>query len=139
MSDTEVVIIGGGAAGSAAARRLADAGVPCLLVEARARLGGRGLTVLDPAGTALDLGCGWLHSAERNPWVALAEQQGRRVDRSHPPWQRPALTIGFPLAEQQAYFAALDAFHHRIDAAAGREPDVAAVTLLEPQSRWNGL
>jgi monoamine oxidase len=137
--DTEVVIIGGGAAGSAAARTLAEAGVPCLLVEARARLGGRGYTIQDPSGAALDLGCGWLHSAERNPWVAIAEQQGRHIDRSRPPWGRPAITVGFSLAEQQDYFAALNAFHDRIDAAAERGPDVAAATLLEPQSRWNGL
>jgi monoamine oxidase len=44
LSDTEVAIIGGGAAGIGAARRLHDAGVPCLIVEARARLGGRSWT-----------------------------------------------------------------------------------------------
>src|SRR6478752_5874645 len=33
-SDTEVVIVGGGAAGVAACRRLKDAGIGCLLIEA---------------------------------------------------------------------------------------------------------
>ena len=37
-NDYEVVVLGGGAAGIAAARRLHDAGVRCLLVEARGRL-----------------------------------------------------------------------------------------------------
>ena len=68
-SDTEVVIVGGGAAGIAAGRRLADAGIDCLLVEARPRLGGRAWTVSDGAAFPLDLGCGWLHSADRNPWT----------------------------------------------------------------------
>src|SRR4029077_5704591 len=40
-SDTEVVIIGGGAAGIAAARRIVDAQLGCLLLEARSRRGGR--------------------------------------------------------------------------------------------------
>ncbi len=34
-SDFEAVVIGGGAAGIAAARRLKQAGVKCLIVEAR--------------------------------------------------------------------------------------------------------
>ena len=65
--DVEVVVVGGGAAGIAAARRLHDASIDCLLVEARSRLGGRAWTVIEQ-GYALDLGCGWLHSADRNPW-----------------------------------------------------------------------
>ena len=34
-SETEVAIIGGGAAGIAAGRRLREAGIDCLLIEAR--------------------------------------------------------------------------------------------------------
>ena len=56
-NDVEVVVIGGGAAGIAAAHRLWTAQVPCLLVEARKRLGGRAFTVTDELGFALDLGC----------------------------------------------------------------------------------
>ena len=110
-SDTEVVIIGGGAAGIAAGRRLAKAAIDCLVVEARPRLGGRAWTVTDRSGFALDLGCGWLHSADRNPWVAIAEAQGRTIDKSPPPWSRPALPIGFPLAEQQDFAKAQHAFY----------------------------
>ena len=59
-SDFDTIVIGGGAAGIAAARRLTGAGIDCLLVEARERLGGRAYTdIVD--GHALDLGCGWLH------------------------------------------------------------------------------
>jgi len=136
--DTEVVVIGGGAAGVAAARHLREANVPCLVVEARARLGGRAWTVADPAGFALDLGCGWLHSADRNPWRKVAEAQGRTIDRTPPPWMRPALPAGFPLAEQRAFFAALQEFYRRLDAAEDG-PDRPAATLLDPDGRWNGL
>ena len=51
----------------------------------------------------MDLGCGWLHSAERNPWSEIAQQQGRTIDKTPPPWERPSLEIGFPLDEQREY------------------------------------
>ena len=44
-NETEVAIIGGGAAGIAAGRRLRAAGIDCLLIEARPRLGGRAWTI----------------------------------------------------------------------------------------------
>ena len=43
--DIETVVVGGGAAGIAAARRLHQAGIKCLVVEARPRLGGRAWTI----------------------------------------------------------------------------------------------
>ena len=78
-SETDVAVIGAGAAGIAAARRLTDAGVPCLLIEARDRLGGRAFTV-QHGGHGVDLGCGWLHSAAGNPFVVIAEAQGRTLN-----------------------------------------------------------
>ena len=102
-SDIETVVVGGGAAGIAAARRLCQARIKCLVVEARPRLGGRAWTVADPSGFALDLGCGWLHSADRNPWVAIAEEQRRTIDRTPPPWTRPALPHGFPEGDQREF------------------------------------
>ncbi|MGE0565093.1 MAG: NAD(P)-binding protein, partial [Pseudolabrys sp.] len=88
-SEYEVVIVGGGAAGIGAARRLHDAGVNYLLVEARPRLGGRAYTFIDRSGFPLDHGCGWLHSADRNPWTAIAAAQGKAIDKTRPPWERP--------------------------------------------------
>ena len=105
--DVEVVVVGGGAAGVAAARRLHQASIDCLLVEARPRLGGRAWTVIDASGFALDLGCGWLHSADRNPWVRVAEEQGVAIDKTPPPWQRPPLEVGFSRAEQDDFQKAL--------------------------------
>jgi monoamine oxidase len=130
----EVVVVGGGAAGIAAARRLHDADVQCLLVEARDRLGGRAWTVIDRHGFGLDLGCGWLHSADRNPWVAIAEAQGRRIDKTPPPWMRPALAHGFPATEQADFHEAFDAFFRRVNEAPDCA-DCAASTLLEPDNR----
>jgi monoamine oxidase len=137
-SDTEVVIVGGGVAGIAAGKRLAKAAIDCLVIEARTRLGGRSWTV-NASGFALDLGCGWLHSADRNPWVGVAQAQGRTIDKSVPPWKKASLPIGFPPADQNDFGRAQDAFFERLEAAAQGGPDVAASSLLEPGCRWNNL
>ncbi|MBX6327675.1 MAG: FAD-dependent oxidoreductase [Pseudolabrys sp.] len=136
--DVDVVVIGGGAAGIAATRRLQEAGVRCRLIEARARLGGRAFTATC-GGYPLDLGCGWLHSADRNPWVAIAESQGRTLDKTPPPWaEKPSLPHGFPIEEQEQFIDALNAFFDRVRAS-GNGPDRPASELLEPGCRWNGL
>jgi monoamine oxidase len=138
-SDVEVVVIGGGAAGVAAAKRLMRASVRCLLIEARPRLGGRAYTVIDSSGFTLDLGCGWLHSADRNPWVRVAEEEGVAIDKTPPPWQRKTLEFGFPRAEQDDFQDAMGEFFTRLEDAAQGDTDVAAASLLVPGNRWNGL
>jgi monoamine oxidase len=136
--ETEVVIVGGGAAGIAAARRLHDAGVPCLIVEARPRLGGRAWT-MSHRDFALDLGCGWLHSAERNPWSAIAQRQGKTIDRTTPPWERPSREDRFPLDQQREFMHAQHDLDRRIDALTDRDADRPAADFLEPGCRWNPM
>ncbi len=131
-------MIGGGAAGIAAARRLREAGVKALVVEARTRLGGRAWTV-EAGGYAIDLGCGWLHSAARNPWTKIAARQGRTIDRTPPPWSRTASQPGLTAAESAEFRAALWSLHERADALAESEPDRSLADLLEPGGRWNAL
>ncbi|MGO9328120.1 MAG: FAD-dependent oxidoreductase, partial [Steroidobacteraceae bacterium] len=137
-STIEVAIVGGGAAGIAAGRRLSEAGIQCLVVEARPRLGGRAWTV-DRAGFPIDLGCGWLHSADRNPWREIAQAERRSIDKTPPPWMRPSLAIGFPRSEQQDFGQALGAFFARLNGRGENESDAPAATLLEPDCRWNNL
>jgi monoamine oxidase len=135
--ETEVLIVGGGAAGVAAGRCLHDAGVDCLIVEARDRLGGRAFTAVH-AGHALDHGCGWLHSADKNEWTRIAEAQGRTIDKTPPPWMRSSL--GFASAEQEAYRDAFRAFDARVSRLARADADdVAVAAALEPGGRWNEL
>ena len=72
---TEIVVIGAGVAGLAAARRLRARGRDVLLLEASGRVGGRAWTT-HPAvlgGSAFDHGASWLHAADRNPLVPLAD------------------------------------------------------------------
>ena len=73
-SEVDVAIIGAGAAGLGAARALEHSGLSTLVLEARDRVGGRGHTVMASPDVTFDLGCGWLHSAEENSFVAIAER-----------------------------------------------------------------
>jgi monoamine oxidase len=134
-ADWDVVIIGGGAAGIAAARRLAASGLAVLLLEASQRIGGRAWT-LNMAGLALDLGCGWLHSADRNPWVDIAEASGFAVDRQRPAWGQQYGDLGFSRADQEAAAEAFAAWHGRL-VAAPPQSDCAA-DALAPGGTWNG-
>lgn len=137
--EVAVLVVGGGAAGIAAASRLRAAGVDALLVEARRRLGGRAWTVASDSGFPLDLGCGWLHSADRNPWAPIARAQGRTVDQTPPPWARPWVQIGLPPFDGAGFSQALQQFRGRVDTIGPDGEDVAAAAFLEPQNRWNNL
>ena len=134
----DVIIVGAGAAGIAAARRLQDAGKQVVVLEARSRIGGRAWT-LAAGGYPLDLGCGWLHSADRNPWSRIARDLGLPIDKTQPPWTRPSLPIGFAIEEQKAFRAALDAFYELVDEAVQSGADVPVSDCLIPGDRWNAL
>jgi monoamine oxidase len=138
-SDIDVAIIGAGAAGLAAARTLEGSGLSSLVLEARDRIGGRAHTIMTRAGIPFDLGCGWLHSADRNPFVAIAEGLGFEIDRSLPPWRQRSYKDVFPQAERDDFFAALDAFFMRTHAASQAAQDSAAADYLEPGNRWNPM
>ena len=135
MTHVDVVVIGGGAAGVAALRTLADAGKDVLLLEAKDRLGGRAHTVWTH-GQPLDLGAGWLHSVEQNPWVALAEADGFTVDRTLPRWREQWRDLGFSPEDRQAAGKAYAAFDRRMR----NEPPPSdrAADALEPGCEWNG-
>jgi monoamine oxidase len=132
------VVIGAGAAGVAAARWLAAARVPTVVLEARSRVGGRAWT-LRGAGQPLDLGCGWLHSADENEWAAVAATVGFTLDRTPPPWGVRRRTIGFPPAELEEFRAASERFFDQLHAAETSLPDRPASDFLEPGNRWNPL
>lgn len=76
MTDVDVVIVGAGCAGLAAAKRLREAGVSFLVVEAMDRIGGRAWTTTSDFGVPFDIGCAWLHAADRNPFFPEAQSAG---------------------------------------------------------------
>jgi monoamine oxidase len=133
-ADVDVVIVGGGAAGIGAARRLAASKLSTLLLEATSRLGGRGWTQ-DISGLPLDLGCGWLHSADRNAWAEIAAAAGITVDRREPAWGFQYGDLGFTPAEQAA---ASHAFATWVQRLASTPPaSDRAADALEPDGEWN--
>jgi monoamine oxidase len=138
-SDIDVAIIGAGAAGIAAARTLEGTGLSVLILEARDRLGGRGHTVIMPNDIPFDLGCGWLHSADENNFVPIAESLGFEIDKTRPPWREQVYDKGFPAAERADFSVALDAFYDRAEIAAQTGRDSAADQYLEAGNRWNPM
>jgi monoamine oxidase len=138
-SEIDVAIIGAGAAGLGAAHALKDSGLSTLVLEARDRVGGRGHTIEAAPDIAFDLGCGWLHSADRNSFVKIAEQLNFEIDKTRPPWREQSFDAGFPLAERLDFIRALDAFYDRAEQAANSGRDSAAASYLEPGNRWNPM
>ena len=134
----DIVVVGGGAAGLGAAGRLGAARQNFVVLEARQRLGGRAHSVMTAPGHPVDVGCEWLHSADRNPWVEIARRLGFAIDETLPDWgRRVAWHEGD--AAQEEWFAAREAFDERCDRAAASEADMPESALLEPGGRWNAL
>ncbi|WP_034996623.1 flavin monoamine oxidase family protein [Beijerinckia mobilis] len=134
----DVAVVGAGAAGLGAALRLAASSARFCVLEARTRAGGRAYTLTDTP-YPIDLGCGWLHSADRNPLVPLTENRGYTIDRTLPAWGTQTLDLGFSAADQQDYHAASDRLYARYANFGVDEPDVPSSALLEPGCRWNPL
>jgi len=138
-SEVDVAVIGAGAAGIAAARRLAGAGgVSVLVLEGRNRPGGRAWTV-DAGGCPADLGCEWLHSADRNVLVPLAERLGLALDRRRPDWTTRLSRSGESKEAEADWIREREAHYWAIHRAALAPEDRPASTVLEPGGRWNAL
>src|SRR6266699_406183 len=99
-SKVDVAIIGAGAAGLGAARALENSGLSVVVLEARDRVGGRAHTVMAAPDITFDVGCGWLHSAERNSFVTIAERLNFEIVKTRPPWREQSLDAGFPVKER---------------------------------------
>jgi monoamine oxidase len=142
-SEVDVAIIGAGAAGLGAARALENSELSVIVLEARDRVGGRGHTILAAPDIIFDVGCGWLHSADKNSFAKIAEQLGFEIDKTRPPWREQSFDTGFPLAERFDFMKALDEFYDRAEEAARKLKksggDAAASTCLEPGNRWNPM
>ena len=135
----DVAIVGAGAAGLAAALVLQRAGRSIVVLEARARAGGRAHTFEARGEFPLDAGCGWVHSADQNPLVPLIEAEGLTLEKNGANWGRQSGDQGFSAAEQKEFAEAFEAFDARLAAAAIKDADAPAANYFEPGCRWNGL
>src|SRR5882757_3081551 len=107
LSSVDVAIIGAGAAGLGAANALKNSGLSVIVLEARDRVGGRAHTIQAAPGIIFDLGCGWLHSADQNSFVNIAERLNFEIDKTRPLWREQAFDKAFPSKERAAFIAAL--------------------------------
>jgi monoamine oxidase len=142
-SSVDVAIIGAGAAGLGAANALKGSGLSVIVLEARERLGGRAHTIMASPDVTFDVGCGWLHSADRNSFVEIAERLGFEINKSLPPWRERAYGKAFPQEDRDDFIRALNEFYDRAEQAAAEAErigrDAAASLCLEPGNRWNPM
>ena len=75
MSSSPVIILGAGLCGLTSAYRLQQANIPCILLEARSRIGGRIHTVRKETGTPIEMGATWL-GKKHTAINALLEELG---------------------------------------------------------------
>ncbi len=139
LSRVDVAVIGAGAAGIGAARRLVEAGEASVIVlEARDRAGGRAWT-RHANGVPLDLGCEWLHSANRNILAPIAEQSGFSLYKKQPDWTTRLRRSGETREAEIEWLAEREAHYWAIHRAARQPEDRPAATVLVPGARWNPL
>lgn len=89
----DVVVVGAGASGLAAATALKAAGVDCLVLEARDRVGGRTYSQTLANGVTIDLGGQWVAPTQRRV-LALARQLGLHIFPSYDEGDRIILQGG---------------------------------------------
>ena len=133
-----IVIVGAGAAGMAAGMFLRARGERPLIVEARDRVGGRAHTDTSAFGMPVDLGCGWLHSADVNPWTRYARAQGFDVIERDPIWRR---RIGARLTtpEEQSKWTAAWERNEALIAASVRSGNDLAVSDVVPRDEFRPM
>jgi len=88
-----VLVAGAGIAGLTVANALAHAGVECVVLEARNRIGGR-LHTVDLGGSPVDLGGSWIHMPDGNPMSALARLAGVSCRSADPVPEMAAFDCG---------------------------------------------
>lgn len=114
MAEVDVAVVGAGAAGLAAAKVLRAGGCSVAVLEAMDRIGGRAHTSSAEFGIPFDIGCAWLHAADRNPFFPEAQAAGwtlhphdMGVDHLYHGDRRADVAGRLALAEAEAELAAL--------------------------------
>lgn len=104
-----------------------------LIVEARDRLGGRAHSI-DWNGHRLDLGCTWMHSAERNSLRVEAERIGAKIDRHPTNWFGQYRDLGWSRDEQQEALGAFQQLEQRMND--DPPPSDKASDAVDPDNCW---
>lgn len=133
----DLVIIGAGAAGIGASRAATKAGLSHRVIEASHRIGGRAYTEDLAPGVPFDLGCHWLHFAQRNPLVLEADRLGFTLDRefsfSPRTWINGRYSTPAETAAYGRYFQDV-AMRAKTASSGGQDTDVLSV--LDQANTW---
>lgn len=125
-----VVIVGAGAAGIAAARELQRLKCEAILLEARARVGGRTWTESLSLGVPIDHGGAWLHSAERHPLTRYAQEHGFHVIERAAQWRSRIGKRELSADERLRWYEAFQRYEEILAVEARQGRDVSAATVL---------
>ena len=122
--DPAVIIIGAGVAGLAAAGQLGRAGVAVRVLEARDRIGGRVLTLLDPAGNGpIELGAEFIHGKPREIWDLLRKANAEITEVQGEAWRSQAGSLS-----PSGFWGDVDEILEKMD---DRKPDESFADFLE--------
>lgn len=139
MSHYDVAVIGAGAAGLAAGLALQATGRSFIVLEARDRIGGRAFTDTS-LGLPFDMGAHWLHSADVNPFVRIADRLGLAYNDQISFEGEHILRFGnggpLPEAVQAEAAAYITKALEDIIAAGKAGRDVPFSDFIDPASRW---
>ncbi|MDJ0348330.1 NAD(P)/FAD-dependent oxidoreductase [Cryobacterium sp. PH29-G1] len=125
METTDVIVIGAGFAGLVAARELGRSGHKVIVLEARARVGGRTWTE-QALGHDLELGGTWVHWVQPHVWAEMT-RYGRQTVRS--PIAEEAYWLGAGAAPRKGSLADFSALIHD-----GQQQIVADALSAIPQA-----
>ena len=128
--DTDTVIVGAGAAGLAAASELVANGHHCMLVEARARIGGRIFTERHAgrAGMPVELGAEFIHGESKAILDRLDASGGVALDAGRERW----VVQGRRLRRAEGQFDELQRRFRRLPAP---QPDISFEEFLRRHRR----
>ena len=138
-ANPDVIVIGAGMAGLSAAKSLRRAGYAVLVVEARDRLGGRAVTDTASFGQPYDLGAMWLHSADINPLIPIAEELGFAVTEDEGELLLYLAGKEATDAERSALASALERITQQLEETAKSGKDIAAAEVLGERDRWSAI
>lgn len=142
MSHYDIAVIGAGAAGLAAGLALREAGRSFVVLEARDRIGGRAFTDTS-LGLPFDMGAHWLHSADVNPFVPIADRLGlaynSQISFEGAHIQRFGTGGPLPEAVQAEIAQYITGSIGDFIAAGEAGRDVPFTDVLDPASRWYPL
>ncbi len=135
-ADYPLVIIGAGAAGLGASEAATANKIDHIVLESSHRTGGRGLTEYLEESIPVDLGCHWMHSASKNPYVDWADKLGFEYENL--PYEHAMHFNGEWLNPDQVknYDQFVNESYSVMEQSYQQSPANAVIDSIDPDSQW---